>query len=72
VPAEAAARYLGLANIATAGASALARLLGGLLVDPVNVLLGSTSAGYVLLFVLAVVFFLGSTVAIMPVRQRRH
>jgi MFS family permease len=68
VPAEAAARYLGLANMATAGGSALARLMGGVLVDPVNSLLGSTSAGYVLLFVLSAGFFLLSSVAVLAMR----
>jgi MFS family permease len=70
VPIEAAARYLGLANIATAGASALARLLGGVMVDPINRLLGSSSAGYVLLFLLAAGLFLASSLVIVPVKSR--
>ncbi len=72
VPAEAAARYLGLANIATAGASALARLLGGVLVDPINRLFGSTSAGYVLLFALAAGLFLLSSLIILPVKSNNQ
>jgi MFS family permease len=66
VPAAEAARYLGIANIATAGGSALARFLGGALIDPLNRMLGSTSAGYTVLYVLAAAFFLLSALAVLP------
>lgn len=49
VPPEEAGRYLGLSNIATAGASAVARLLAGPLVDGGNVL--RHGAGYEILFI---------------------
>jgi len=51
-PAGAAATYLGLANLATAGSSALSRL-GGPVIDLVNG--WHTNLGYTLVFGLAVV-----------------
>jgi MFS family permease len=65
VPGMEAARMLGLANIATAAGSGLARLGGGLIIDPFNRLTGSTAGGYLLLFALAGVAFLAGTVAIL-------
>jgi hypothetical protein len=52
-----AARYLGIANIATAGGSFLARLAGGALIDPINRLTGSLEAGYLTLYSLTLVAF---------------
>ena len=68
VPRDEAARYLGLANIATAGGSALARLLGAALIDPVNQALGSSTAGYYLLYGLAGVLFALSALAMVPLK----
>jgi Na+/melibiose symporter-like transporter len=65
VPGVEAARMLGLANIATAAGSGLARLGGGLIIDPFNRLTGSTAGGYMLLFALAGVAFLAGTAAIL-------
>jgi len=65
VPGVDAARMLGLANIATAAGSALARLTGGLIIDPINRLTGTATAGYMSLFVLAGLAFIGGTVAIL-------
>ena len=65
VPGMEAARMLGLANIATAAGSGLARLGGGLIIDPFNRLTGSTAGGYFLLYALAGVAFLAGTVAIL-------
>jgi MFS family permease len=67
VPEAEAARYLGIANIATAGGSGVARLLGGALIDPLNRVLGSTSAGYLSLYGLTMLAFLLGTVAILRV-----
>ena len=50
VPPEEAARYLGVANIASAGASALARGVGGLVIDPLNRATNSLFAGYGFVF----------------------
>jgi MFS family permease len=66
VPREEAARYLGIANIATAGGSALARLLGGTLIDPLNAAFNSTSIGYIIVYSIAGVFFLLSSFVILP------
>jgi MFS family permease len=64
VPASEAARYLGLANIATASGSFLSRSLGGLLIDPINLLTGNQAAGYMLLYSLTIVGFLGGLAAL--------
>jgi len=66
VPREEAARYLGIANIATCIGSGTARLLGGVLIDPINKAFGSSSSGYLLLFALATLFFLTSALVIIP------
>ncbi len=66
VPREEAARYLGIANIATCIGSGTARLLGGVLIDPINKAFGSSSSGYLLLFALATLFFLASALVIIP------
>ena len=70
VPEAEAARYLGIANIATAGGSGFARMLGGALIDPINRMLGSTSAGYLSLYGLTMVAFLLGTVAILRLPSR--
>ena len=67
VPESDAARYLGIANIATAGGSGIARLVGGALIDPLNRLLGSPSAGYLSLYGLALLAFLLGTAAILRI-----
>ena len=65
VPRREAARYLGIANIATAGGSAVARFLGGIMIDPINTLTGTSSAGYFALYSLAIISFILATVAIL-------
>jgi MFS family permease len=65
VPGMEAARMLGLANIATAAGSGLARLSGSLIIDPFNRLTGSTAGGYMLLYGLAGLAFLAGTLAIL-------
>lgn len=69
VPEAEAARYLGIANIATAGGSGIARLMGGVLIDPINRLAGSTSAGYLGLYGLTLLSFLLGTLAIWRLPQ---
>jgi MFS family permease len=71
VPRHEAARYLGIANIATCIGSGVARLLGGVLIDPINKALGSSSTGYFLLFVLATACFLISSLVIIPLPNKR-
>lgn len=71
VPGAEAARYLGVANIATAGGSAVARLLGGLLIDPVNRALGSRSAGYLLVYTIALGCFLLATLTALALPPQR-
>ncbi len=71
VPRTEAARYLGIANIATCIGSGVARLLGGVLIDPINKLLGSSSSGYLLLFALATLCFLVSAVVILPLPNKK-
>jgi MFS family permease len=66
VPREEAARYLGVANIATAGGSAIARFLGGALIDSLNHATGTLNAGYLTVFGLALAFFVISAIVILP------
>jgi MFS family permease len=70
VPQAEAARYLGIANIATCIGSGVARLLGGVLIDPINKVLGSGS-GYLLLYSLAALCFLASALVIIPLPNKR-
>jgi len=72
VPRQEAARYLGIANIATCIGSGVARLLGGVLIDPINKLLGSSSSGYLLLFALATASFLLSALVILPLPNKKQ
>jgi len=72
VPRHEAARYLGIANIATCIGSGVARLLGGVLIDPINRALGSSSSGYLLLFALATLCFLASALVIIPLPNKRN
>jgi MFS family permease len=65
VPEAEAARFLGLANIASAGGSAVARLAGGLLIDPLNRMTGDPATGYVALYILTAACFLLGTVTIL-------
>lgn len=65
VPEGVAARYLGVANIATAGGSFVSRFLGGLLIEPINAMAGSAAAGYRGLYALTLVGFLLGTAAIL-------
>ncbi len=71
VPRQEAARYLGIANIATCIGSGGARLLGGVLIDPINRALGSSSSGYLLLFALAALCFLVSALVIIPLPNQK-
>ncbi|MBN2387064.1 MAG: MFS transporter [Anaerolineales bacterium] len=71
VPREEAARYLGIANIATCIGSGMARLLGGVLIDPINRALGSSSSGYLLLYGLAALFFLVSALVVIPLPKNQ-
>ena len=48
-----------------------ARLLGGVMIDPLNVAFHSTSAGYLTLFALAALFFLASTLVLIPLPNRK-
>jgi MFS family permease len=66
VPRAEAARYLGIANIATAGGSAIARFMGGAMIDSLNAATGSTSAGYLALYGVATLFFLLSALVVIP------
>jgi MFS family permease len=69
VPRPEAARYLGIANIATCLGSGGARLLGALLIDPLNKAFDSTSAGFLTVYGLAALCFLASTLAILPLQS---
>lgn len=68
VPKHEAARYMGVANIATAGGSAIGRLMGGLLIDPINALTGEHTIGYLVTYTIAAALFALSAIAILPLR----
>jgi MFS family permease len=64
VPRQHTARYLGIANIATALGSAIARLGGGATIDIVNAATATRDGGFVALYIGAsVLFFLSAIVA---------
>ncbi|MCS7057011.1 MAG: MFS transporter [Thermoflexales bacterium] len=65
VPKVDAARYLGVANIATASGSALARLGGGALISGLNGATGSTVVGYQALYAVVAALFLLSVVVMV-------
>ncbi len=66
VPRSEAARYLGVANIATAGGSAPGRIIGGALIDPTDATAHSQSAGYLHVYGITGVFFLAAAVTVPP------
>lgn len=68
VPKSEGALYLGLANAATVLGSISGRL-GGPLIDGVNHLSGTTTLGYLVVFGLAVLFFAGSSLAVLKIRE---
>ena len=63
VPNDEAGRYLGISGIASAGGGAIARLLGGSLIDPINKSTGSSATGYIVLYSLAALLFFFSLLA---------
>jgi MFS family permease len=60
VPRAETGRFIGLANIAGSAGGALARLLGGLLIDPLNRLGAGGVLGYVGMYALAAVLFIAA------------
>jgi Na+/melibiose symporter-like transporter len=68
IPKEEAGKYMGLSNLATAGAGATSRL-GGPLIDSVNNLQPGAYLGYPLLFVLASLSALAGTLLLRSVRE---
>jgi Na+/melibiose symporter-like transporter len=67
VPAGEEARYLGLTNLATAGAGALARLIGPL-IDFLNA--KQSGLGYSTMLVACIFYFVLGSAAVMMVRER--
>ncbi len=67
IPRAEAARYLGLANIATSGGSAAARFLGAALIDPLNRGLGTPDGGYLVVYALALAAFLLGTLVVFRI-----
>ncbi|MFQ5943402.1 MAG: MFS transporter [Anaerolineales bacterium] len=74
VPKGMAARYLGIANIATAGGSFIARLAGGALIDPINRFTGSQETGYRTLYSLTLIAFILAAIAVtrLDTDDRQH
>ncbi|MCK6629724.1 MAG: MFS transporter [Anaerolineae bacterium] len=71
VPKEESGLYLGLANIATVVGSISGRL-GGPLIDGLNTLTGTTTVGYSVVFGLAALFFVGSSVVVLKIQDKEE
>jgi hypothetical protein len=70
VPEKEAARYLGIANIAGAGAGAVGAYISGPIADYFTRLLPeSPGLGYSLIFALFGLLFLGSTLSLLLVQE---
>jgi len=67
VPRKEAGRFLGIANIASAGGGALARFLGGVLIDPLNAWSRNHATGYLSLYAFAAILFALSTWAALKI-----
>ncbi len=65
------AQYLGLANVATVLGSISGRL-GGPLIDGVNQRAGSIALGYAVVFGIATLFFVGSSLAVLKIADDRR
>jgi MFS family permease len=70
IPSEEAGKYLGLSNLATAGAGATSRLAGPL-IDGVNALRPGAYWGYPVMFVVASASVLIGTLLMLRVRERK-
>ena len=68
VPKNEGALYLGLANAATVLGSISGRL-GGPLIDGLNQLTHTTTMGYLVIFGLAALFFVGSSATVLKIRE---
>jgi len=71
IPAAEAGKYLGLSNLATAGAGAASRLAGPL-IDGINALHPGAHLGYPVLFVVAAASTLLGTLFLLGLRPRIH
>ena len=69
VPKGEEARYLGLTNIATAGGAALARLIGGLMIDFGNAY--SPNFGYSVMLVACIIYLVVGSALLLKVKGRR-
>jgi len=67
IPRKEAGKYLGLSNLATAGAASTARLAGPL-IDGLNALRPGQHLGYPVLFLLASISALAGTVLLLRIR----
>jgi MFS family permease len=71
IPKDSSGRYMGISNVATASAGALALAIGGTTMDLVSVAAG-LEAGPRAAYALAVLYFLIGAVLLRPVDQRRR
>jgi len=68
VPKGEEARYLGLTNLATAGGSALARLIG-IAIDPLNAY--SHGLGYKVMLGACFIYFIAGSLLLLKIKERR-
>jgi MFS family permease len=69
VPAKEAGRYLGISNLAGAGAGMIGGSIGGPVADYLNI--SSPGMGYFVIFVGYAVLFLLSTVSLRFIREQK-
>ncbi|MBZ0117661.1 MAG: PucC family protein, partial [Sandaracinaceae bacterium] len=75
-PPEGAARFLGVANVAIAGSSALARLPAGAAIDAINAWAGDRQTGYYAVYSVSAIMLVSSAIVAVrlpgrvPVRSR--
>lgn len=69
VPKEEAGKYLGISNLAGAGAGAVGAYIGGPLADAFRLNLPSANLAYTVLFSIFAILFLVSTLAILKVKR---
>lgn len=72
VPSSEAGRYMGMAGVASAIGGAAARLLGGLVVDPLNKLTPTNDLGHLVLFAGAALYFVIAGLAILAIPARHR
>jgi MFS family permease len=70
VPPHQAGKFLGISNLAGAGAGAIGAYIGGPIADWFSTSMGTHSSGYLVLFIIFDTMFLLSITALIPIREK--